>query len=581
MASVLAPSLLQRARHLDWLPDESLYSLASRHHQLAGNVRPEQTAAQLFGHAHGGFPHDLPAGLDYFASAFDTRLGSGVDIALRRTVLPLILIFRADADRRDALSSMRSSHLGALKARLGLLAGGFGANCYLKACETCIELDTTRFGTPYWHLSHQLPGVWVCLLHDTWLRISTIDRAGKNRFGWALPQMSNLEVVAPTKSSTSDVRSLGYRFAKLAIDGAKTGRERSLDAVQTARALAAGMLSNGWTSTAGRLKRSVATAGLGSTYEALSFMPEWHAANRSESALYHQINSNLTDPTHAHVLRILTLVVSLFESWDEFSTTVSIALPEPQTGPGTQEATTLERARERFAELSQMGGAISATAKQCGVSVSTAQGWAAAAGDEPAKRPSKLRGDALEALLIALRNGEDVQHIASDLGISACSIYRVLRTTVGLRAQWLQARCARITEGARVSWIAALKSAPSMGVAVARLLEPRAYAWLYRCDREWLLQTNGRVQSPQPSTTPRVNWDQRDQDLALACAKAALAVREAAPRAAVKLVDILQRVPHLRPKLSQLQHLPLTTRVLRNVCSQRKQQQFAGTEAIV
>jgi len=49
-----------------WLPDETLFSLASRHHVVSGNVRPGDTCFQLFGHKRLGSSHDLPARVDEF-----------------------------------------------------------------------------------------------------------------------------------------------------------------------------------------------------------------------------------------------------------------------------------------------------------------------------------------------------------------------------------------------------------------------------------------------------------------------------------------------------------------------------------
>lgn len=112
------PSLVEPARHIDWLPDESLYSLAARHHRISGNLRPERTALQLFGHSRGGYPHDLPGGLDHFVAATDGRLGDANGIATERTVFPALTLFRSQALVREVLAAMRSPRIGAIKSQL-------------------------------------------------------------------------------------------------------------------------------------------------------------------------------------------------------------------------------------------------------------------------------------------------------------------------------------------------------------------------------------------------------------------------------------------------------------------------------
>lgn len=52
------------------------------------------------------------------------------------------------------------------------------ANCW-RACPQCIEEDIENFGTPYWHVSHQLPTAKVCTKHVFKTLI-----AGCNGCGW-------------------------------------------------------------------------------------------------------------------------------------------------------------------------------------------------------------------------------------------------------------------------------------------------------------------------------------------------------------------------------------------------------------
>ena len=57
-----------------WLPGETLYSLASRHHLVSGNILAANTCEQLFGHSRLGCSHDLPGQLDEFVK----RTGGGL-----------------------------------------------------------------------------------------------------------------------------------------------------------------------------------------------------------------------------------------------------------------------------------------------------------------------------------------------------------------------------------------------------------------------------------------------------------------------------------------------------------------------
>lgn len=101
-----------------------------------------------------------------------------VDAAILRfatdhTLLPYYFAFAPEAltqayRNRLALAS-HATQIQLLRARL---------NCSdlpptLRLCPECIHADMEDFGVPYWHRSHQLPGVSICPLHDAALLLST------------------------------------------------------------------------------------------------------------------------------------------------------------------------------------------------------------------------------------------------------------------------------------------------------------------------------------------------------------------------------------------------------------------------
>ena len=147
---LFTPSLL-----LQWLPDEILFSLASRHHLMSGNALASSTCQQLFGDSRQGSQHDLPCRIDHFSTVTRGLLGSAESIILSHTILPFYLPFRTSVDAQDAAMAMRGSGIGSLKFRLGMLTGRFGANHPLKACLACLSADKTNYGRGYWRRMHQ------------------------------------------------------------------------------------------------------------------------------------------------------------------------------------------------------------------------------------------------------------------------------------------------------------------------------------------------------------------------------------------------------------------------------------------
>src|SRR3546814_5850196 len=58
-----------------------------------------------------------------------------------------------------------------IKGLLWLPASRIRANHPLKFCFLFLESDRRQSGVAYWHLTHQLPGVWICPAHNCFLKI--------------------------------------------------------------------------------------------------------------------------------------------------------------------------------------------------------------------------------------------------------------------------------------------------------------------------------------------------------------------------------------------------------------------------
>jgi hypothetical protein len=90
------------------------------------------------------------------------------------TLLPYFSAFLPEDRTQFVQSAMRGVLGSAVNARLGLLASSVKIPPYLRVCEQCMIEDERAFGLPYWHRSHQLPGVFVCYKHECVLEDSVI-----------------------------------------------------------------------------------------------------------------------------------------------------------------------------------------------------------------------------------------------------------------------------------------------------------------------------------------------------------------------------------------------------------------------
>ena len=99
----------------EWLPNETLFSLCSRHHRLSANHRASSTCQALFGHPSQGSAHDFPSRLGEFERLTGARLGTADEIIRLRTVLPYYLPFASSEVASAAIAAMAGPSIGGVR----------------------------------------------------------------------------------------------------------------------------------------------------------------------------------------------------------------------------------------------------------------------------------------------------------------------------------------------------------------------------------------------------------------------------------------------------------------------------------
>lgn len=560
---------------LPWLPGEALFSLCSRQHRLWGYGLSSRSTEIMFGGRRLGTQHDFPSGLDEFVVRTEGQLGAAAEIARDRTMLRFYRPFLAKAEIEYAIWAMRGLAVSHLKFRLGLLTSRFRANHPLKACPACMQTDLDEEGWVYWHLVHQFPGVWICPVHGAPLRTSQIKSTGVERFLWHLPAQAQL--VDPCTAGDS-TRSLALaRLSKMTL--ALVGAERAdgwlgADLVQST--LRARLRERGWLTFAGNARLQKVAADYLQHCLPLRLLDELAGLPATLDEAKVQIG-RLIRPLRSgvHPIRLLVAIDWLFNDANDFlalhkGTAGADVNQIPSEGMPLKDAVAEDESRRlQLSALMKSGVSATAAAQEFGIDVSTAMAWAAAEGVQVRRRPKLLKSELRESLIRCLRRGMEKVDAAARHGISVETVTRLLHTEIGLHAAWKAARAARSQRLARAAWTKLLSAHPGVGVKMLRAMEPASYAWLYRNDRTWL--TDHTPPSAVGMTAARqspVRWDERDRSLSVE-------VEAAVERLAVfgrrlKLWQIYQAVPQLKPKLAVLHRMPLTQRVLERALGRRR-----------
>lgn len=118
---------------------------------------------------------DLPTHLQYLSNMIPSVYGYTPEyIALKHTLLPFYRLFLLE----KTLSTIFKAMLIYKGRYLGYLGVGRSSTIrpkYLRTCPKCALEDISQLGYPYWHRTHQLPGIDVCYKHKVFLEESNLS----------------------------------------------------------------------------------------------------------------------------------------------------------------------------------------------------------------------------------------------------------------------------------------------------------------------------------------------------------------------------------------------------------------------
>jgi hypothetical protein len=554
----------------DWLPDETLFSLASRYHRLTGHVAGRHTSKILFGSARSGYQHDFPSGIDHFVQVTDGNYGQSNRIIRSRTLLPYYLAFKNRRVARDAVAAMRSQRIGHLKYRLGILTSGARAHHPLRMCNDCMNEDQSNVGVGYWHLSHQFPGVLVCSKHKQALRVSGLKSTGVKRFGFFLPDDTDACLIDVCVQADSRVSALLQSIAAISGHASRVGRTGHLRLDTFRKTCDIEFLRRGYLSDNGRIRQKMASTDFAQFVAPIARLSEFEAIPREPRTISYmltRLHSQSADPPHP--MRLIAVIAWLFGSFERYATTAKKLATSEEIGGVDDSSPSMgvdsNNKQRDFLELISSGEAVSRAAIRIGVDPAVGIGWAESAGVPVTRRLKRIRGTLLVDIQHRLRLGQTKQDIAEEVGVSVSSVSRVLYSDPGLAGEWKESRDSLRREATRTTWNRLILSHGHLGTRILRSMEPAVYAWLYRNDRYWLEMQRQKIATSPPRPAIRVDWLKRDNELEGELREAIDLLVMSGELKQVSLGRLCQLVPDLKRRLGQSDRLPRTKQLLNQI----------------
>ncbi|NMY12507.1 transposase [Pseudomonas veronii] len=502
---------------LDWLPDETLFSLCSRQHLVMGNLDPATTSTAVLGLSEKFIKHDIPCGIAALEQNGFHYWGNAESILLHHTIFSVFVPFQNKIKIEDAIKTIKGDRIDSLKYRLGLVSSGFGAEHPLKACPYCMREDVYAHGIAYWHLTHQYPGVLICPRHQAWLMVSTKSRRWSGRFEWSLPTKECLIPQASSQKLWS--RSAFMALANNVIDLATIGRVRSFESCSVAATYRTEVIQRG---------------GLASLLDRIEPLRRFHlfeslpAVKQSAESFVNQL---IRPPRRSiHPLKHMVLIDWLFDDLNSF----------------------LKAYDAEVARLTQQVASAPSRKPDDRISLSND-----ATPTQNTPRPKRLKGPFKEDLLLKLGKGVSKQGLCEEFQITVSTINKLLRTHPATNAQAIEARHAREISEHRAQWEYLHGLHPELGVKALRNLIPSLYAWLYRNDRAWLMGEKQNFVKPARAQKHHIDWEARDSRL-LSMLRTACEAIAGLQRGPVTKTELYARVPMLSSCLENRDRYPIS-----------------------
>jgi len=174
------------------LPDELLYSTTARYHILRGSLSHTPTRQVFAGSTTKAVNPLLPKNLKNISE----MCGQGSPYTPKyfvenHTLLPFFRFFM----EQDVYQKVEALCLGNTSFPIPTLMGWsrFKVPTFdgLKYCLKCVKEDSAEYGLPYWHRTHQLPQVYVCLKHEEPLCKHQYKNKQSDEVNFFLPTTSN------------------------------------------------------------------------------------------------------------------------------------------------------------------------------------------------------------------------------------------------------------------------------------------------------------------------------------------------------------------------------------------------------
>lgn len=405
------------------------------------------------------------------------------------------------------VQSLISGRASAAKISLGLLASRIGAEDLLRFCPVCARADEEVIGIATWYRVHQLPGVLICPYHAEPLIVNRCLAQRLRRQQLFLPTTiptSNTVFAVAGSASDHEISRL-LLVARLSAQ-LLSGGAVEIGAKNLRRQYQTILLNRDLATTSFRVRQAELRREFGHYWSMLKDIPPFSnllATCQNEGSW---LQGLCRKPRSArHPLKHVLLIGFLADSIESF---LRAPGPPPTVIPtlGKRDRTPVER---QITKLHREGKSVREIAGAVAMSPNTVLVMAEKLGLPTRRRPKKVNALVRFRVRCALAAGEPITKIMEAFKLSASTINRVLGGDQALQLQRTNSLQENRRVRARTRLLSEIERMPTTGFKALRSCLGADFAWLYRNDRQWLIDHLQPTVRDGAGNSP-VDWKARD-----------------------------------------------------------------------
>lgn len=510
--------------------NELLYSILARFHLFSGNTSTKDTLINLFGNVNVCATVDLPSHLKQLCKYISNQAYTPEYFIEKHTLFPYYRPFLPSDRVEKIVNNMIGSNGKGIHMQAGIMASKIKIPSFLRYCPVCF-LESSRInGIAYWNRLHQLPGVLICLRHNTLLLDSSIPFSIK----------TNKHEFCTLNELTSSATSIQYSeniYNKSLLENLKKVTEQSswllkhnlqpVDHRQLKSFYTNKLKEKGLVTISNRIRFQELIPAFIRFYspDFLEIMGSSISVGMEDTWL-HKILRN--SHVFSHPLRHLLLLLYLDEHVEILK---DLSVPNSVHYFGDGPWPCLNKTANHYEQLvvteclitrgNKKGKVVGSFKCSCGF-IYTRQGPDNSVQNQYKIGTIKEFGEIWEQKLLELSKDSALsqREIARRMGVDSKTIKRYVGK---IKSQSIEPVCSEKRTNQpdeklmqyRTRWLIHIEDYLGESRTELRSRLPAVYTWLYRHDKEWLFKNLPIIQRKvRQGIKMRVDWKKRDEDLA-------------------------------------------------------------------